>query len=160
MKKRYATSSFRHQSGAAATEFAIVSVLFFALVIAVIEFARLMVIYVSAVEATRLGARVAAVCNISDAPKVMARMQGRLPLLQPSNILITYPYRTGCPSATNYYCCPVAQAGCEEEPVRVRIQNLTVQLSIPLVPLTFPVPDFVTSVPAESLDSTNNPVCT
>lgn len=134
------------QRGAAATEFALVAILFLALTIAVIEFARLMFIYATAVEATRLGARIAVVCSVNDAGKVKARMHNMLALLQPGNISITYP-ATGCSATT----C---------DPVTVRIQNLTVTASIPLVPLVFPVPDFSTSLPSESLDSTDNALCT
>lgn len=133
------------QGGAVAIEFALVSILFMALVIAVVEFAHVMYVYSTAVEATRLGARVAAVCSVSDVDRVKAKMQTLLPLLQPGNIVITYP-SSSCSAAT----C---------DPITVSIQNLTVTASIPLVPLTLPVPDFSTSVPSESLDSTNNPLC-
>ena len=133
------------QRGAVAVEFALVTLLFLALVIAVIEFARVMFIYSTAVETTRLGARIATVCNVGDADKVKARMKHMLPLLEPANILMTYP-AAGCSAAT----C---------DPVTVSIQNLTVTTAIPLLPLTFPVPAFPTSLPGESLDSTNNALC-
>lgn len=133
------------QRGAVAVEFALVSIYFIALVIAVIEFVHVMFVYSSAIEATRLGARIAAVCSTSDVGNVRAKMQVLLPLLQPSNIVISYP-APGCSATT----C---------DPVTVSIQNLTVTASIPLVPLTFPIPAFSTSLPSESLDSTNNPIC-
>lgn len=133
------------QRGAAAVEFALVAIYFIALVVAVIEFAHVMFTYSSAIEATRLGARIAAVCSVSDVDKVKAKMQVMLPLLQPSNISISYP-APGCSATT----C---------DPVTVSIQNLTVTAAIPLVPLTFPIPAFTTSIPSESLDSTNNPIC-
>jgi Flp pilus assembly protein TadG len=140
------SSFFRsRQRGAAATEFAVVAIIFLAMVIAVIEFARLMYIYSTAVEATRLGVRLAVVCSVNDEAKVKARMKAMLPLLEPGNISISYPGGT-CSAAT----CPS---------VTVRIQNLTVSTGIPLVPLSFPIPDFATSLPAESLDSTDNPIC-
>jgi Flp pilus assembly protein TadG len=134
------------QRGAAAVELAVVSILFFGLVIAVIEFAKLGFVYSSAVEATRLGARVAAVCSKADAAKVKARMKTMLSLLEPANITITYPSN------------PCSATDCE--PVTVAITGLTYKAAIPLVPLDFPVPAFSTSVPAESLDSTDNPLCT
>lgn len=146
MKPMALRPSRRQQRGAAATEFALVSVIFLALVIGVIEFARVMFIYSTAIEATRLGARIAVVCSVNDAAKVKARMKNMLNLLQPSNIDITYP-AAGC-----------SAANCD--PVTVTIQNLTIQAAIPLVPLTFPVPAFSTSLPAESLDSTDNALCT
>lgn len=133
------------QRGAATVEFALVVIVFLALVIAVIEFAVLMYVYASAIEATRLGARIAAVCNVTDTAVVKAHMKRMLNILEPENISITYPAGE----------CSVATC----DPVTVRIQNLTYQASIPLVPLTFPIPDFATSVPSESLSSTDNPLC-
>lgn len=134
------------QTGAAATEFAVILIYFMALVIAVVEFARVMYIYSSAIEATRLGARIAVVCSPNDQNNVKARMKVMLNLLQPANINITYP-SPGCSAAT----C---------DPVTVSIQNVSVTTAIPLVPLTFTLPPFSTSLPSESLDSTNNPICT
>jgi hypothetical protein len=133
------------QQGAATVELALVMIVFLGLVIAVIEFAGLMYVYASAIEATRLGARIAAVCDVNDSAVVKAHMKTMLNILEPENISITYP-ASGCSVAT----C---------NPVTVRIQNLTYRASIPLVPLTFPVPDFATSVPSESLSSTDNPLC-
>lgn len=141
---RHGLHAIDHVKGAAAAEFAVVAVVYLALIIAVFEFARLMYIYATAVEATRLGARIAAVCNVNDVD-VKAHMKKMLGILEPGNIEITYPGTT-C-SAAN---CP---------PVTVRLRNVQVTLSIPLAPLTFPLPDFATSVPAESLNSTNNPIC-
>lgn len=135
----------RRQGGATSTEFALVSILFLALVIAVIEFARLMFTYSTAIEATRLGARIAVVCGVADVSKVKSRMKDLLPILAPANIDISYP-ASSCSAAT----C---------DPVTVRIQGLTVNLGIPLAPLSFTVPGFTTSLPAESLDSTDNALC-
>ncbi|HJW24927.1 MAG TPA: TadE family protein [Rhodocyclaceae bacterium] len=132
------------QRGAAAVEFALVAIVFLALIIAVIEFSMLMYVYSSAIEATRLGARIAVVCDVDDAT-VKARMKNMLSILEPRNISISYP-ASGCSAAT----C---------DPVTVRIQNLTYHASIPLVPLDFPIPDFATSLPRESLSSADNPLC-
>lgn len=146
MKMKDKSVRYGLQTGAAVTEFAVILVFFMALVIAVVEFARVMYIYSSAVEATRLGARIAVVCSPNDVNNVKARMQVMLNLLQPNNINITYP-AAGCSATT----C---------DPITVRIQNVSVSTVIPLVPLTFTLPPFSTSLPSESLDSTNNPICT
>jgi len=131
------------QRGAAAVELALVAIVFLALVIAVIEFAHVMFVYASAIEATRLGARIAAVCSVSDGTRSRPRCKHRRSA--PSNITIAYPGSSW------------SAATCD--PITVSIQNLTVDAVIPLAPLTFPVPAFSTSVPSESLDSTNNPIC-
>lgn len=132
------------QRGAAAVEFAVIAILFLGLVIGVIEFARLMFIYSTSVEATRLGARLAVVCSVGDAT-VKQRMGEMLTLLTPDKISISYP-AAGCSASS----C---------DPVTVSVQNLTVDLLIPLAPLSFSVPDFSTSLPSESLSSADNPVC-
>lgn len=133
------------QRGAVAVQYALGLTLFTALIIAVIEMSRLMFIYVTAVEATRLGARVAVVCPPRSDAQVKAIMAGMLPILAPANITLRYP-AAGCTSKT----C---------EPVTVAITGVTVTAAIPLVPLTFNVPPFATALPAESLDGTNNISC-
>lgn len=134
----------RAQRGAAAVELAIASMLFLALAIGVIEIGMVAYVYATAVEATRLGARLAAVCDPGDAT-VKQRMQTLLPLLTADKIAISYP-TAGCSSAS----C---------EPVTVTIQNLVVTPPIPFVSVSFPVPAFATSIPGESLDSADNPIC-
>ena len=133
------------QRGAAAVEYAIVLTAFMVLVIAVMEFSRLMFIYSTAVEATRLGARVAVVCGTADIGKVRARMKSMLSILEPANINITYP-ATEC---TALNC----------DPVSVKLSGVKVKLSIPLVPIQITLPSFSTSLAAESLDSTSNAMC-
>ena len=133
------------QRGAAAAEYAIVLTAFMVLVIAVMEFSRLMFIYSTAVEATRLGARVAVVCDTADIGKVRARMKSMLSILDPASINITYP-ATEC---TALNC----------DPVTVKLSGVKVTLSIPLVPIQITLPSFSTSLAAESLDSTSNAMC-
>ncbi len=132
------------QRGASSAEFAVTFVLFFTLVAGVVEFSRLMLFMATAVEATRLGARVAVVCDVGDA-QVKSRMRDLLPSLVDSNIAVTYP--AGECSATD---C---------DPVTVSLTGVSMPLMIPLVPLTVPIPAFSTSLPAESLNSANNAIC-
>lgn len=53
------------QKGAALVEFALIALLFFMMLFAIIEFARAFFVYNTLVEATRRGARIAAVCPVS-----------------------------------------------------------------------------------------------
>lgn len=55
------------QDGAALVEFAIIALLFFILLFGIIEFGRAWFVYNTLTEATRRGARVAAVCPVDDA---------------------------------------------------------------------------------------------
>lgn len=142
------TSAFRpaieFQRGAAAVELALVSILLIAMIVGIVEFALVMYTYATAIEATRVGARLAVVCDVDEAT-VKARMKQMLGTLDAANISITYP-AGGCSAAT----C---------DPVTVRIQDVTYHAAIPLVPLSFPIPAFATSLPRESLSSADNPAC-
>ena len=55
----------KNQQGAALVEFALVSIVFFTLLLGIVEFARITFIYNTLTEATRKGARLAAVCSVS-----------------------------------------------------------------------------------------------
>lgn len=133
------------ERGAVAAEFAFVFLLFITLVTAVMEFARLMMVYVSAVEATRYGARLAIVCGVDAQSAIKARMKKRLTLLQPANISIHYP-STVCRASS-----------CDG--VTVAVSGLNFRLSIPLLNIQFPIPSYSTSLPSESAQSTGNAAC-
>ena len=53
----------KHQNGATVIEFALVAVVFFTVLLGIMDFGRLLFTWNSAVEATRLGARVSVVCD-------------------------------------------------------------------------------------------------
>ena len=58
-----------HQKGAVAAELAVTMVVFIGLVVAIIEFARIMYVFNAAAEATRLGARLSATCGTDSTVK-------------------------------------------------------------------------------------------
>ena len=137
------------QAGVAAVEFAIVAILFFTLVLGVAEWARVLFVWNSAVEATRFGARVAVVCDVA-AAAVATRMAAILPGLDPTQVSIAYQ-----PAGCN-------RASCES--VTVGVQGIAVTPLIPFVGVAITVPAFSTRLVRESLQSTNaagesNPVC-
>jgi Flp pilus assembly protein TadG len=125
-------------------EFALTVLIFLSLVIGVIEFSRVMFHWSTAVEATRLGARVAVVCD-QNAAAVKNRMREILPLLQDSDIVITYP-TAGCTAATS-------------EPVTVRLNAFRLSTIIPVGTISMLLPPLSTSLTAESLSSTDNALC-
>ena len=149
--------SYFKQKGVATVEFALIASLLFSLLFGVIEMGRILYYMNSAAEATRLGARVAVVCDMIDPKKpadptlkaITTRMQSMLPILAPSNIKIDYfPKKSLCTQAT-----------CES--VKVTI-NLTVNTFIPFIPFTLNMPPYSTTLPRESLSSTgygNNALC-
>lgn len=140
-------SGRKRQGGVAAVEFAVVAALFFTLLIGIMEFGRMLWTWNAAAEATRLGARLAVVCD-KDASIIKTRMQEMLPSFATATITIDYldPPNASCDVAT-----------CKS--VRVRLSNYTHQTVIPFVPLAVPLPAFQTTLPRESMSSSGNPLC-
>jgi TadE-like protein len=134
----------RGQRGVFVIEFALVATLFFMLLFGVIEFGRLLWTWNAAAEATRLGARMAVVCDKGEA-QVLARMRERLPYLQTSHISVQFS-PPGCTSA-DCQTVTVSLAGYVHEPI------------IPFIDLSVTLPPFQTSLPKEYMKSSGNPVC-
>jgi Flp pilus assembly protein TadG len=139
----------KRQSGVAAVEFAVVAALFFTLLIGIMEMGRLLWTWNAAVEATRLGARLAVVCTMNDGA-IASRMRQMLPALTTTNIDIDY---LNPPFAEN--TCTIDNC----KAVRVRLTGYTHVAVIPFVPLSLPIPTFQTTLPREAMSSTGNPVC-
>lgn len=142
-------ASPRPQAGVAAVEFALVSALFFTVLLGVMEMGRLLWIWNAAVEATRLGARMAVVCDIDDA-NIKTRMTERVPNLQVGHITLTYLN----PPAANNTC---TSATCKA--VSVQLSGYVHQTVIPFMPLSLTLPPFTTTLRKEFMDSTGNSVC-
>jgi hypothetical protein len=78
------TPPLARQRGAAAVEFALVSLVFFTMLFGAFEMGRLMFYWNTAAEVTRLGARMAVVCDPNTASRdaIRARMRQLLPLIR------------------------------------------------------------------------------
>ena len=140
------------QRGVAAVEFALVAVLFFTLLLGVMEMGRLLFVWNAAVETTRLGARLAVVCDIGEA-NIRTRMRQRLPALANNNIVISY---LNPPAAVN----SCTSANCKA--VEVRLTGYTHNTIIPFLPSslrTVTLPPFSTTLRKEFMQSAGNPVC-
>jgi Flp pilus assembly protein TadG len=141
------------QSGAAAIEFALVMPLLCMLLFGAMEMGRLLWTWNAAVEATRLGARLAVVCDVdrSAGAPIKSSMRAALPILANANITIEYmnPADTVDPSCTNDNC----------KAARVRLSGLTYSTIIPFVPLSLTLPAFSTTLRKEYMSSTGNQVC-
>lgn len=136
------------QRGAAAVEFALVAIVFFMLLIGIVEMGRVLFTWNAAAEATRYGARVAVVCGVND-PAILSRMQKIMPSLTADNVSVSY-------TPSN---CLVAD--CQQ--VSVSIQQMEVTPLIPKWVGDLMVPPFTTTLPRESMlnaiDGHPNPVC-
>ncbi|WP_031436161.1 TadE/TadG family type IV pilus assembly protein [Methylobacter tundripaludum] len=155
------------QKGLYIVEFALVAALFFVLLFAVIEFARVLFVWNTLTEATRRGARLAVVCPVGHASianvtvfnaPAAAGASPILPGLDSSDVVTDYLDQTGAVTAVfnniRY--------------VRVRIVGFTHTLLIPaLLPglpaMTLTAPTFATTLPRESLgavpDGTGSTQC-
>ena len=150
MKTLLLTSAHRRfrQSGATAVEFALISAVFFTTLLGMMEMGRMLYYWNSAAEATRLGARLAVVCDLNDAD-IRVRMRHLLAIAPAANISIDYQ-----PASCTVDTC---------QTVTVSLSNVSVATFIPFVPLTLTIPPFSTSLPRESMRSTvdgqANPMC-
>jgi Flp pilus assembly protein TadG len=139
-------------------EFALVVVLvFFPLLLGIMEFGRWLFTLNAAAEATRVGARLAVVCSNSatDVVRIKERMRFFVGGVSNDQISITYK--------------PDAGAGCDTDwsaDTANRCESVTVQLNgatfTPLIPyfgVPLQIPPFVTTLPREFMKSSGNPVC-
>ncbi|QDL37126.1 TadE/TadG family type IV pilus assembly protein [Rhodoferax sediminis] len=137
------------QGGVAAVEFALIASVFFMLLIGIMEMGRVLFYWNSAAEATRLGARMAVVCDLN-AAEIKVRMQTMLSILPTNKIDIGYT-PAGCDVTS-----------CQSVTVSIGA-GVPVTTFIPFVPLTLTLPPFSTTLPRESMLSTvggiANPVC-
>ncbi len=143
------------QKGLYIVEFALVAALFFVLLFAVIEFARVLFVWNTLTEATRRGARLAVVCPVGHASianvtvfnaPAAAGASSILPGLDSSDVVTDYLDQAGAVTASFN----------DIRYVRVSIVGFTHTLLIPaLLPglpaMTLTAPAFETTLPRESL---------
>jgi len=174
------------QHGAALVEFALIGLVFFTILFGLIEFGRAFFTYNTLVEATRRGARVAAVCPISSAGTLQAQQvtvfdpnnpDGTTPMtgllgLSTANVQVSYfdtnsdPLCTGpTPPALCWINGPLASNSTTYNTVtfvRVQLQNVPnfLNLNIPGFSISLPMPTIQTTLPSQSLGriSFDNPV--
>jgi Flp pilus assembly protein TadG len=144
------------QQGLTSVEFAIIGMLAMVVLFAAVELGRMVFVLNALDEATRRGARMAAVCPINDpaiaevtiwnAPGGGADspvVQG----LSTGNVAVEYLDQNGAvigdPSPGGDFLLI--------RYVRVRIQNFQHQVVVPLYPFSFTTPEFPTTLPRESL---------
>lgn len=154
--KQLTAPALQRQCGIAAVEFALTASMLLLLMLGSMELSRMMFYWNTATEATRLGARIAAVCALDDA-EIKTRMTALFPVIVAAEIRIDY-LPAGC-----------SASDCEQLTVRIAKPD-RLKLSIPLlaqpelpVQPELPWPSFSTSLPRESMNSsiagTANPAC-
>jgi hypothetical protein len=142
-------------------EFAIVAVLFFSLLLGIIDFGRMLFTWNAAGEATRWGARIAVVCDKLTPDQVRVRMRRILPELTNANIVINYYNPAG--TVNNSCEGPAGMDNCKA--VEVSLSGFTFDPISPFMPFGLTtLPDFRTYLLRESMEAVNaagdqNPVC-
>lgn len=144
----------RAAAGATTVEFALVCVVLFLLLLGIVEWARMLFYWNTAVEATRDAARTAVVCNL-DAPAIRQRVTTLLPRVTAADIDVSY-----APAGCSAQAAPI----CETVTVSIRPAAVVVDTYIPFVPFTsITMPGFSTTLTTESLQSSPggvaNPRC-
>ena len=139
------------QHGLSTVEFAIVAVVLFMLIFGVIEFGRAFFVASALDEATRRGARMAAVCPINDPAIAQAAAfdNALIPGLDASDIVVEY-----LDESANVVPDPAVAAGfITIRYVRVRVVGFQHQMFIPLVSALSQItmPEYATMLPRESL---------
>ncbi len=133
-----------YQQGMVAVEFALITIILVTFLFGAMEMSRALFYWNTATEATRLGARLAVVCD-QDASAIKTKMQAMLGVLEADQISVTY-LPDGCDSNS-----------CRS--VTVSINGFNFAMLVPVLPLNIPMPPFSTTLPRESMDS-ENPDCT
>jgi Flp pilus assembly protein TadG len=140
----------KREQGLFLVEFAVIAVVLVILLFGVIELSRIIWVWNTADEATRRGARVAAVCPINH-PAVpeatifaQAGSGGPSPVLRgltTANVQVSYLDVNGDPETTFS----------DIKFVRVALVNYTLTPLIPFIDRTFTLPRIETTIPSESL---------
>lgn len=140
----------------AIVEFALVALLiFFPLLLGIMEFGRWLFTLNAAAEATRVGARLAVVCSNSaaDIGKIKERMRFFVGGVTNAQISITYLPIDGCDTDWS------AGATNRCESVTVQLNGATFTPLIPYFGVPLPIPPFTTTLPREFMKSSGNPTC-
>lgn len=141
----------KRQRGAAVVEFALVLIILLVLVFGMIELGRALFKWNSAAEATRVGARTAAIVEVNDDAAVIAAMntvmQGEL---DTSNVTVDYSI-----DGVNFGRNTCVRGTCRFVRVRLAYEYRPVliffQPAVSLLPETMTMPSFATTYPVEAL---------
>lgn len=143
----------KYQTGSTIVEFALVAVLFLTVLLGIMDFGRILFMWNSAAEATRLGARVSVVCN-KGAARVLADMQKFVPITS-ANLKIDWYVGNSINNSCDITTC---------SGVAVSITGLKITPVSPLTWIGFSsldVPGFSTYLPREIMgqDPESDTVC-
>ena len=138
-----------HMQGLATVEFTLLATVFFLALFVMIGFAKAIYTYNAAAEATRFGARLAVVCDPTTAQAniIKTKMVANVPGLAAGNITVNY-VPAGCSVST-----------CTTATVAIAGFNLVIATPSSYSLSNLVVPSFSSTLVRESMNSTNNAVC-
>lgn len=134
----------KRQSGVAVVEFAFIVPVLLLLVLGLIELGRALYTWNTAVDATRRGARTAAIVAVGDTPAVLAEMRLTMPYLQDADVTVEYSIDGNFPGAA------CVRGTCRF--VRVSVSHVY-QPAVIFLPV-MQLPPFSTTYPVEALGAT------
>ncbi len=141
-------TAIRQQTGSALVEFALSLTVFFMAMMGVIEFARIMLVVNTAVEASRLASRLASVCDTGAVQQ--ARIRARVQYFVEASGQIVVGTRTDWLVFT-YTPANCTQANCTL--VETSLSNLQAQLLIPVSAITLPLPAYRSAQVREAMNN-------
>lgn len=149
------STSLRHLRGAVAVEFALSFVVFLPFLFGAIEVARFAALRNSASEATRLGARVIAMCDpdstsIDKAVSKMRTLVPQIPVDYSSYVSVTKTKSDGTTVCSSSIDCAY---------VTVTLHNVPIQTIVPLMAMRLTLPAVSITTPREFMSSLNNGIC-
>lgn len=133
------------QQGAAVVEFALVVILVVMMLFGLIELGRALFQWNTAADATRRGARTAAIAAVGDSASVLAEMRLVMPELTAADVSIEYSVDGNFPGSS------CVRGTCRF--VRVRVSQAFAP-AVFFLPATIPMPPFSTTYPVEALGAT------
>lgn len=143
----------RNERGGSVAEFAVVALVFFMIVFGIIEFGRFLYTHNALTDASRRGARYAAL-HQENAPCVVNVVIYGEGNINPNTCAPTGPALINGLTSTNivvqYQGSSPNAYGMNIGTATVSIQNYTFNLSIPLLSRTITMPAYTTTLPAES----------
>jgi len=164
------SDSNRSQRGATMAEFAVVSGVFFMIVFGIIEFGRLLYTHNALTDASRRGARYAALHKEADKPCVKNVVvygethvdpttcaptgPALINKLTTANVVVTYDGA----DADNNPATPPTSYGMNLGTVTVSIQNYSFTLGIPFATKTFTMGAYTTTLTSESAGEEPSPI--
>lgn len=154
------TPSKRKEGGAALVEFALSAMLFFVVVLGVVEFGRAMFLINLAGRATQMATRLASVCDQNDPQYNIIREKVRY-FIEASGQIKVPTNSTWLNIQPNTDSCYFAPQLGNIDPcwITTSLNNLQFKLMIPLFDIRITLPAYRVTQVREAMNSANNPVC-